>query len=122
MAEQLRYLFVAHYVDGTCFRQPADDTSRVNPRKSAYFDVRHADLIRFELLGRGQRLVVNLETGDFMIDGRIVKPGCAVAERRRLVYFRRHTHTVCDGEVVHRISYVLGWETTDQRFVIQVEG
>lgn len=79
----LKYLFCAVYEDGTRFYQGADDRSRKDPTKSAYFDVDHSRLVRFELHGppmashdinsvpfeAAHEYAVDLKDGCFYVDG-----------------------------------------------------
>ena len=110
----LKYFFTAFYLDGTSFRQPEDDVSRVDPAKSSFFDVDKSQLVSFQLSGHGRLAEVNLMNGQIWLDDRMVlKP--VVGEVFSLVYFRRHTISMVVGggkpaaEQSHGVEYHLGW-------------
>lgn len=77
-SEPLRWLFVAHYVDGSTFEQPANDLSRhfdpkADHNPSAYNDAMEQEdkLVGFELrhIDGKQTVYCDLVAGAFVING-----------------------------------------------------
>lgn len=111
----LKYLFTAEYKDGTLFTQNPEDVSAVDPKRSAFFDVKHDQLIGFVLSDGKNTFGVDLTDGHFEING--VPFFLHETEMRdfKLFFFRRHSHTFSsDGaEQTHTITYRLGWRAYD---------
>jgi len=124
----LKYLFTAYYNDGTTFIQPLDDKSKIEPdKRSAFFDIDHEKLIRFELkniLNPQEIYSVSLSNGEIEINNsnKIILP----QENKnlsnfRLIYFRRkellvnYTITTETGKVTNEriVCYILGWQAND---------
>lgn len=116
----LKYLFTAHYNDGTTYEQNEEDRSTKEPEKrSCFFDVDHSKLERFTLKGGGQEYTVDLTDGHFEING---VPFLAHEEEGvkdiRLIFWRKHKHSFnqkVDGhslpeETSHTMSYIIGWQ------------
>lgn len=120
MAE-LKYLFEAHLSDGTVIQQTPQDVSRIEPGRSAFYDVqqRIADIKYFGLFSENATYLVDLTDGHFEIDGKpfhVRDPQMPVQEGTiyRLIYFRRHQVHFNLGleEIGHDIQFFLGWQTT----------
>ncbi len=120
----LAYLFECHFSDGTILQQTEEDLSAVDPTRSAFYDVaqRLDDVEVFGLFNDDHTIVVDLRDGHFEIDG---LPFKVVGQdelpegdhKFRLIYFRRHRHTVAMGEglpeeLAHTIEFHVGWQTT----------
>ena len=115
----LKYIFTAHFSDGTKLEQPVDDSSVLLPgEKSSFYDVlqREEDLIAFELNGEGHSYGVSLSDGHFVIDGVPFLMCENKVEKLKLIYFRHHTHHFNSGneETAHEVVYRLGWQGIDQ--------
>jgi len=122
MADQLAYLFECHFKDGTFIQQTQEDVSSVDPTKSAFYDVlqRIDDVLVFGIVNGSHVYVVDLRDGHFIIDDvpfevntgkELPTTDCEY----RLIYFRRHRHTVTMGYSdveEHTVDYHLGWQTT----------
>ena len=110
----LKYLFAAQYNDGTIFYQDGDDISLTTPGKSQFYDVlqREKDLEAFALHGDNHQYSVSLLTGHFEIDGVPFELYDGPVENRRLIFFRRNTHTfnVENIEQSHLVEYHMGWQ------------
>ena len=112
----LKYLFLAHFEDGSFIQQNQDDVSSLDPCKSMFFDVLNhpSPLVTFSL---GDILSLDLRTGQFILAGspfQVYDPSKPVPTCRRLIYFRRHTHRMNAAleELSHEVEYHLGWQAT----------
>lgn len=137
--EPLRWLFTAHYKDGSTFEQPANDRSRrydpkLEKNPSSYNDAmeREAELIGFELknVDGKQTVYVDLIAGAFLINGtpfhahdQFFDPS---QHKLKLIYVRekneigtatatmQEDRTVEMGPIEHTRSYVrryfIGWQ------------
>lgn len=110
----LKYLFIANYKDGTSFVQNKEDVSSVDPKRSAYFDVKQDELVSFALFGEGNTYFVDLTNGCFSVNGVPFRAHKEQVTDFKLVFNRQHTHTY-NGveELSHIIVYNLGWEGVD---------
>ena len=133
-ALELRYLFGARFADGSELFQGPEDQSRVDPNRSAFFDlcekgaddglaldsdgvaIPRGDIDLFELRGEHAYLV-DLRDGHFEVDGtpfsmEIPPPGTKL----RLIYFRRRRHHIAVGplgaveELAQECEYHVGWK------------
>lgn len=115
------FFFEAHFRDGSFIQQKPDDQSLTTPGKNAFFDVlaRIDDVLVFGLFSNGYAetvACVYLQDGHFEINGipfttqdpRVDLTGAKL----RLIYFKRHHHTVTSGQEIHDIEYHIGWQTT----------
>lgn len=122
MAE-LAYLFECHFSDGTAIVQTPEDISSIDPTRSEFFDVlqRTEDIESFGIYNNENTYAVDLRDGHFEINGIPFEvhgddelPVDINQCKLRLIYFRRHRHTVTlglDGEE-HDVAYHVGWQTT----------
>lgn len=73
MSKKLKYLFIAEYSDGTFEKQTPDDVSKIDPEKkrSQFYDVLQSGkpIRKFSLVGSGNEVTVDLQTGLFSING-----------------------------------------------------
>ena len=118
MAE-LAYLFECHFTDGTVYQQTPEDVS-VTGVGSAFTDVmqRIDEVEVFGIVNDEHTYAVDLVDGHFEIDGvpfnvhaEQLPPDC----KYRLIYFRRHRHTITMGYSdmeEHTVEYHIGWQTT----------
>lgn len=109
---QLKHLFEVEYLDGSRFKQPSDDHSELDPKRSAFFDVLESKKeIKTFTLGN---LQVNLLDGSFEVNGQKIQVGeNPLPGKRQLIFFRQHQHDYNSKtfvEVEHRIKYFLGWQ------------
>lgn len=122
----MKYLFEAHFSDGSIIAQTPDDASELDPIRSTYYDVvqRLDDVVLFGLYDNDHKYVVDLRDGHFEIDGvpfsaqPVSAPTILEGGKFKLLYFRDHQQeiTIRDGEPtpgVHYISFRFGWEYTD---------
>lgn len=124
---ELRYLFTAHFSDGTTITQTPEDVSMAEPlTRSAYYDVvqRLDDVVSFELKECDPQLPetfrrswgVNLVDGHFWFGNvqfspqPVAAPQMVPGGKFRLLYFRDHIATWL-GEDTHK--YRFGWIYTD---------
>jgi hypothetical protein len=122
----LKYLFECHFNDGTQLLQTSEDVSKIDPTRSAFYDVvqRLDDVSVFHLFENypgysSLNLVVDLKTGLFSLNGvpfLASDPSQSIPAdaKFRLVFFRRHTHTnnIGGNEISHDVEYHVGWQTT----------
>ena len=111
----LKYLFTAIYEDGSTFQQITDDVSSQDPKRSAFYDVDHSRLIAFGIENDDNAIIVDLRDGSFEINGARFFAYDKEVINRRLVYFRRHTHSFNLGfeELAHETAYCIGWQGND---------
>jgi len=116
----LRYLFLAHYSDGTSYWQTPDDTSKQDPLRSCFYDVDHSRLTTFEIQEQvegGKTYAVDLKNGAFYVNGAwsLLHDEDGVTFEQ-VIFARRHVHNFIQGsvEVSHTISWVLGWRGKDK--------
>ncbi|HEY4359389.1 MAG TPA: hypothetical protein VGN17_00370 [Bryobacteraceae bacterium] len=120
----LKYLFEAHFKDGSVIQQTQGDVSATDPTKSAFYDVlqRQDDLKAFGLFSdeSPNTYAVSLETGVFEINGipfAVQDPSRPVPEdvQKRIVYFRRVTrHFTGDlTECAVDMLFHIGFQCTD---------
>ena len=118
---ELKYLFTAEYDDGTSFSQTEEDVSRVDPQRSAFYDVLNSGkrVMRFHLDGQGHRYTVDLRDGSFAGDGpsefleREEPP--ETPSEYRLIFYRQHQHHFradTHKQIGHEVTYVIGWQAT----------
>lgn len=115
----LTHLFQCIMNDGTVIQQTQDDISTTDPTRSAFYDVKQrlSDVVCFTLTGHDHVYSVSLRNGHFLFDNVEfdARPDGVPEDHSdyRLIYFRRHYHTVVQGqETNHRITYYIGWQTT----------
>lgn len=85
----LKYLFKVTYTDGTTFRQDHKDQSKIDPTRSAFFDVLNSgkEVKEFEL----GLVKVNLLDGSFFVNGVNIQVGDDLPDfKRELVFYRQH--------------------------------
>jgi hypothetical protein len=113
----LKYLFTAEYDDKTIFQQTQDDISKINPEKSAFYDIDHSRLKYFELKDVTQDYYagVDLTDGSFWINGITfsLHEDLPIKDLR-LIYFRRNKlHFNIGYELMDKqTTYLLGWQCT----------
>ena len=116
---ELKYTFKCYFKDGSVVTQSQSDLSVENPSKSAYFDVAQNERAgnlptRFELTDGVKTFAVDLQDGHFEVNGlpfRMHELDIPYYNRR-LIYFRRHTHTTTSGgdQAGHTIVFRFGWQ------------
>jgi hypothetical protein len=118
---ELKYLFSAHFKDGSVIRQTLEDVSNVDPKKSAFFDVlqRIDDLVWFSLENGLTRYSVNLEDGRFAVESLPIEAQPSEQPmpeggKYKLIYWRDHKHVFNQewAEKSHEVAYRFGWEYT----------
>jgi hypothetical protein len=110
--------------DGTVIQQTPEDVSKVDPTKSAYYDVcqRLSDVVVFGFFNDDHSYLVDLRDGHFEVDGTVINVHTEEDlelmpdQKFELVYFRRHVHVTAVGgeipvELSHTVAYHLGWTT-----------
>ena len=108
----LKFLFEVEYKDGTSFKQNEEDVSFVDPKRSAFFDVKMDDVKRFILRGENV-FCVDLTDGHFEVNDVSFKLHEEELNDFRLIFWRQHTHTLNTKyvEKAHEIVYKIGWQT-----------
>jgi len=108
----LKYRFTALYTDGSTLEQNEGDVSSTDPDRSAFYDIDHSRLQAFAVQGGGHVYGVDLTNGQFGIDGVPFRMHEGPLSDIRLIFFRRHTHTINaqHKELAHQIVYRLGWQ------------
>lgn len=130
----LKYLFKSEFSDGTTFTQTQEDVSKIDPTRSAFYDILESKskIKKFTLSKFFEHYSVNLETGEFEINGvtfevETGKPPPIIdghPPELKLIYYRQHkqkmnvTVDTESGIVTNAtpgsddITYFIGWETT----------
>lgn len=119
----LKYLFTAHFADNTTIKQGQDDRSAISPdRRSAFYDVQKysetSPLVGFVLVDTTEpgtnHYGVNLQTGEFVVNGARFFLHEEPCREFRIIFFRRHTHSIAQNydQMRHEIVYRLGWQAT----------
>ena len=117
-----KYLFEAHFKDGTRIQQTQEDLSATEPSKSAFYDVAQR-MDEVEIFGlfsdeTNDICVVDLRDGHFEVNGVPFHVGTTEFlpdTKFRLIYFRkvkRHFHVGSMEQVGHEITFNIGWQTT----------
>lgn len=138
----LKYLFGAHFTDGTEIFQTEEDTSLHVPGRNAYYDlllhdpdgnviahladgvaVPRPDIELFQLTSEGNTYLVDLRDGHFEINGAPFFLGYPPCDGLLLVFFRRNRKKIKTSfvggqrksEVVgEEVEYHMGWATRDK--------
>lgn len=123
MQKKLKYLFEVEYKDGSVFQQNADDVSKTDPLRSAFFDVKIPEVKRFGLFDEENSYIVDLQDGHFEVNGKSFHMHDGEVKDFTLVYFRRvqqhKTNQVRDAEFIGEptystdMSFHLGWWGVD---------
>lgn len=130
--QNLKYLFVACFSDGSILDQPPADVSKTDPKKSAFFDVlqRESEITSFHLFEAdpehdAKKFSVSLQDGSFCVNGVRFKMHDEELTDFKLIFFRKHDHrinqqVIFDGkggltpgqveELSHTITYRIGWQ------------
>jgi hypothetical protein len=75
MSKILKYLFEVEYEDGEIYKQTPADKSKIDPEKrSEFYDVmqeveKGRKIVKFSLVGEGNKVSVDLVTGMFIVNG-----------------------------------------------------
>lgn len=125
----LKYLFTAHFEDGSSIVQTPEDKSIIEPEtRSAFYDVvnHHSRVEWFELQDEtGNRVAVDLIDGHFEVNGNSFWIGEEPSsnDTKELVFYRRHRQHFTLGldEVAHEIRYYVGWKTEDKEALLGVD-
>jgi hypothetical protein len=117
----MKYLFEAHFKDGSVIVQDEKDQSIFDPARSAYYDVMvkgKENLAFFGLASEDHTYVVDLNDGHFEVDGlpfTLQPHGQAwliPGGTYDLIFWRDHQHDYGDTPA-HRIQWRFGWWYTD---------
>lgn len=122
----LKYHFVAIYKDSTHYTQTENDVSiQGGSFGSSFSDVRLSDLSKFVLVeSQNNYWSLDLKTKVFSHNGIPFFIGDDLpssSARTELVYFRRnYVYLSENGVEDKRVTYILGWKTSDDQRVIQL--
>ncbi len=119
----MKYLFEAHFKDGSIIVQDEKDQSIFDSNRSAYYDVSVKgveNIAFFGLASPDHTYVVDLVDGHFEVDGVAFNmmpselawmiPGGTF----NLIYWRDHQHTYGQGqETEHKMQWRFGWRYID---------
>ena len=108
----MKYKFIAYYNDGTTFCQNDKDISVTDNNRSSFYDIDHDKLEAFSLEDKDTNsYAVNLTDGHFEINGKLFRFHDENLSGFRLIFFRRHKHTITPGEEpIHNIVFRMGWQ------------
>lgn len=127
----LKYLFEATFKDnGSSYKQTQADKSRLDPKKrSAFYDivqvinqVKTFKLIKDSIFPNKDTYEVNLETGEFIINGKTLEVGWSSLEQNpphvpipplELIYFRQvkqHVNIAKQERIGQEVRYFFGWK------------
>lgn len=133
---KLKYLFKVKFTDGTTFKQTDQDVSKIDPKRSAFYDVLHSEkpIKSFTLSKLLDYWTVDLETGEFSHNGIKfklewnVKPG-----KKELIFQRQNeqdsvaTFNKDTGKILsveqgaHRIVYFLGYKQDEVEHIVGIK-
>lgn len=119
----LKYLFEAHFKDGSLIQQAQDDQSIIEPTKSRFYDVvqREDDLFAFGIFSNETHFTyaVDLRDGHFEVNNAPFYPAEVFKlepdSKLRLIYFRQRRHHFHFGEDTpfsQETTFHIGWQTT----------
>lgn len=122
----MAFQFEAHLSNGEVYQQNPKDQSITTEGRNCFYDImqRIDEVEVFGLFSDDcpETWAVDLRDGHFQHNGIPFQAGdpsleVPVDEKRRLIYFKRHTHTVQLGtalpeELAHSITYHIGWQVT----------
>jgi hypothetical protein len=122
----LKFLFEAHFSDGSQIQQTPEDISATDPTKSAFYDVaqRLDDVVYFGIFNPSrptETYVVDLKNGHFEICGVPITAHQQSAEnfppdtKFRLVYFRKVTRHFNPADMLEtgvEMAFHIGWQCT----------
>ena len=119
----LKYLFTAHYKDGTTIEQTQEDAS-VTGKGSAFTDVlAKKGITLFDITDGDNSASVDLISGEFTVNGAVLNLHEQYfnpeEHKLRLIYFRETiVERVQTGETTEDRHYVnryfIGWQCTDK--------
>lgn len=127
---KLKYLFLVEFTDGTIYEQTPDDKSKLDPLRSEFYDVLQSGKVirKFSLVGEGNKVTVDLQSGLFYINGLPVllesEKLPARPEMFDLIFYRQWTkdqnvtYAMKTGEILNRqdagsfCEYFIGWKCT----------
>lgn len=112
MKLNLKWLFTAHYKDGTKFEQPADDHGSC-PGLSSYHDVKQDQLIAFSLHNKDAFFLLDLRDGSYQCNAGRFELYTGALHNIKLAYCRRVTLTIASEGEECEIRYVLGFKALD---------
>jgi hypothetical protein len=126
MKMKLKYLFNVEFTDGTTLKQTKQDVSKIDPKRSAFFDVLNSGKeIRSFTLGKlFDRWSVDLKTGVFSHNGyKFQLEENLSPVKRTLEFFRQHQHDMSlEGkETDHRVTYFLGYSVGKKKYLIGIK-
>ncbi len=128
MSRNLKYLFVAEYTDGSFEKQTSTDISKLDIKRSQFYDVLQSGKVirKFSLVGDGNTITVNLQTGIFSINGLKVllesEKLPTLPDKFELIFYRQWTENLnidvdaATGEEFGRkqmpsfCEYFIGWQ------------
>lgn len=119
----MKFLFECHFNDGTVLQQTEEDVSKIDPTRSAFYDVvqRNDDIAVFGIFNDQNTYAVDLRDGSFLVNNaKFTIPALVEKDpllKFQLVYFRRHFHMTIMGsqpseDLSHQVEFHLGWKTT----------
>lgn len=124
----LKYLFEAEYYDGTTYNQTPEDQSKLDEKKSEFYDVLNSGKVvkRFSLIGEGNKISVDLSTGLFEVNGLPLLLESdklpTLPDKFELIFYRQWTreqnitYEKRSGNIVNRsegaafCEYFIGWQ------------
>jgi hypothetical protein len=114
----LKYHFYVRYKDGSSFVQNSDDVSKIDPKRSAYYDVDQDNVELFQLTGGEGPFCVRLSTGQFYVGADPIASftvGDPGPKPYKLIFYRQHTHNFNIGldEISHTVKYCIGYADAD---------
>lgn len=124
---KLKYLFKVVFVDGSEYKQTAEDVSAIDITKSCFYDVVNSGkkIKTFEIGNFWKRFKVDLTDGHFEINGETVWLSENPLPIEKELFFQRQNEQdasflVKESQLVfqktlgHRVAYLLGWENKEQ--------
>lgn len=122
----LKYLFTVEFTDRTSFKQEKDDVSKLDPKRSAFYDIENngKKIKKFTLGKLFDKWSVDLITGEFTHNGYKfqLEENPTSGKKKALVFFRQHQHDTVNGqETDHRVIYFIGYKTEKKQFLVGVK-
>jgi len=125
---ELHYYWKAYYKDGTELCQFEEKEGKIIENNFSEIDRNPEKFKKFELLSlenKAVSFIVYLDTGDFNLNGTIIKNNIEIGNSQlHCIFWRRKVVTVLstDGSESHKFAhYTIGWQTTINKANIKKE-
>ena len=113
---ELPYFWKAYKKDGSILSQFEEVAGEVKENLYSEIDRKPEDFKKFELVNTDNNLIifsVDLETGDFLLNGIIIRNNINITGRQlQCIFWRKKNHVLNKAtESIFYSHYTLGWQT-----------